>query len=47
MVGQKNNFKGWGKRARLGEQKYTKCNKINNNSETFREQDCCQGGEAP
>jgi len=36
MVGQKY-FKG------VGGQTYTKYNKINNNSENFRGQDCCQG----
>jgi len=30
-----------------GGQKYTKYNKINNNSNNFRGQDCCQGCEAP
>jgi len=44
MVGQKY-FKG-GKQA-FGGQKYTKNNKINNNSENFRGQNCCQGELLP
>jgi len=45
MVGQKYFTRG-GKRE-FGEQKYTKYNKINNNSENFRGgQDCCQRGFA-
>jgi len=42
MVGHKY-FKG-GKRAFGGGQKYTKYNKINNNSENFMRQYCCPGG---
>jgi len=41
-MGQKY-FKG-GKRTFEG--KYTKYNKINNNSENFRGQDCCPGAVA-
>jgi len=43
IMGQKY-FKGEGKRTFKGEDKrakYTKYNKINNNSENFMGQDCC------
>jgi len=43
-VGQKD-FKGGNRRfGGGGRQKYTKCNKINNNSENFRGADCCYKG---
>jgi len=43
MVGQKYFKRGEGANERLGGQKYTKYNKLNNKSEKFRMgQDCCQ-----
>jgi len=44
---QLENIPWWGKQAFEEGQKYTKYNKINNNSENFRGQDCCQGGFDP
>jgi len=37
------NILGEGGKRVFGRQKYTKYNKIHNNSENFRGQDCCQG----
>jgi len=45
--GKEKRFSRAGKNERLGGQKYTKYNKINNNSENFRGARLCQGSFTP